>query len=41
MAERRCNQIHGELEESRQLLEQADRARRNAESENAELHEGN
>lgn len=39
MAERRCNALHGELEESRQLLEQADRARRNAEQENAELHE--
>jgi len=33
IAERRANALHGELEESRTLLEQSDRARRHAETE--------
>ncbi|XP_037093693.1 myosin heavy chain, muscle-like [Pollicipes pollicipes] len=33
MSERRANALHGELEESRTLLEQADRGRRQAEAE--------
>ncbi|XP_063607359.1 myosin heavy chain, muscle-like isoform X2 [Penaeus indicus] len=33
IAERRFNALHGELEESRTLLEQSDRGRRNAETE--------
>jgi len=38
-AERRCAALQGELEESRALLEQADRARRAAEAELAEAHD--
>ena len=41
MAERRCNALHGEFEETRQMLEQADRARRSTEAELSELHEAN
>merc|ERR1712002_1373925 len=39
IAERRANALHGELEESRTLLEQSDRGRRQAEAELAEAHE--
>merc|ERR1711872_156377 len=39
IAERRANALHGELEESRVLLEQSDRARRQAENDLAEAHE--
>merc|ERR1711909_252151 len=39
IAERRANALHGELEESRTLLEQSDRARRQAESDLADAHE--
>merc|ERR1712137_292635 len=39
ISERRANALQGELEESRTLLEQADRARRQAETELAEAHE--
>ncbi|KAL7637326.1 UNVERIFIED_CONTAM: hypothetical protein RMT77_012051 [Armadillidium vulgare] len=39
IAERRANALHGELEESRTLLEQSDRGRRQAESELAEATE--
>ncbi|CAL4075713.1 unnamed protein product [Meganyctiphanes norvegica] len=39
IAERRANALHGELEESRTLLEQSDRARRQAESDLADGHE--
>ena len=38
-AERRANQLHGSLEETKQLLEQSERARRSAESELIELRE--
>lgn len=38
MSERRANALSGELEESRTLLEQADRARRQAEQEIADAH---
>merc|ERR1712179_226515 len=38
IAERRANALSGELEESRSLLEQSDRARRQAESDLAEAH---
>lgn len=41
MSERRANALHGELEESRTLLEQSDRGRRQAESELAEANENN
>lgn len=39
IAERRANALHGELEESRTLLEQSDRGRRQAEAELAEATE--
>merc|ERR1712106_1302024 len=39
IAERRANALHGELEESRCLLEQSDRARRQAEADLADGHE--
>jgi len=39
IAERRGNALHGELEESRTLLEQSDRARRTAESDLADAHD--
>jgi len=39
IAERRANALHGELEESRTLLEQSDRARRHAETELHDAHE--
>merc|ERR1739838_521632 len=39
IAERRANALHGELEESRALLEQSDRARRQAEADLADGHE--
>merc|ERR1712002_1147887 len=39
ISERRSNALHNELEESRTLLEQADRGRRQAEAELAEAHE--
>merc|ERR1712055_343902 len=39
IAERRANALHGELEESRALLEQSDRARRQAEADLADAHE--
>merc|ERR1711874_216807 len=39
IAERRANALHGELEESRVLLEQSDRARRQGESDLADAHE--
>merc|ERR1711887_332478 len=39
IAERRGNALHGELEESRNLLDQSDRARRQAESDLAEAHD--
>merc|ERR1712042_7796 len=39
IAERRANALHGELEESRTLLESSDRGRRMAESDLAEAHE--
>nr|ASF79341.1 myosin heavy chain [Palaemon carinicauda]ASU54247.1 myosin heavy chain [Palaemon carinicauda] len=39
ISERRANALHGELEESRTLLEQSDRGRRQAETELAEAHE--
>lgn len=39
IAERRANALHGELEESRTLLEQSDRGRRQAEAELAEANE--
>merc|ERR1712106_934114 len=39
MAERRANALHGELEESRTLLEQSDRGRRQAEADLADVHE--
>merc|ERR1711887_531767 len=39
IAERRANALHGELEESRTLLEQSDRARRQAETDLADAHE--
>merc|ERR1711970_163277 len=40
IAERRANALNGELEESRTLLEQSDRARRQAEGELADANEG-
>merc|ERR1711970_112428 len=39
IAQRRGNALHGELEESRNLLDQSDRARRQAESDLAEAHD--
>lgn len=39
IAERRANALHGELEESRTLLEQSDRGRRQAESDLAEAND--
>ncbi len=39
IAERRANALANELEESRTLLEQADRARRTAETELTDAHE--
>ncbi|XP_063608871.1 myosin heavy chain, muscle-like [Penaeus indicus] len=39
ISERRANALHGELEESRTLLEQSDRGRRQAESELSEAHD--
>merc|ERR1711962_1408336 len=39
ISERRANALHGELEESRTLLEQSDRGRRQAEAELAEAHD--
>merc|ERR1719193_505640 len=39
ISERRANALHGELEESRTLLEQSDRGRRQAETELGESHE--
>jgi len=39
IAERRANALHGELEESRTLLEQSDRGRRQAEADLADAHE--
>ncbi|XP_076312164.1 myosin heavy chain, muscle-like isoform X3 [Tachypleus tridentatus] len=39
MSERRCHALQGELEETRQLLEQADRGRRTAETELSDAHE--
>merc|ERR1712106_266972 len=39
IAERRANALHGELEESRTLLEQSDRGRRTAEADLADVHE--
>jgi len=39
VAERRANALHGELEESRTLLEQSDRGRRQAEADLADVHE--
>ncbi|XP_064079374.1 myosin heavy chain, muscle-like [Macrobrachium nipponense] len=39
ISERRANALHGELEESRTLLEQSDRGRRQAETELAEAHD--
>merc|ERR1719309_1732877 len=39
VAERRGNSLHGELEESRTLLEQSDRGRRQAESDLADCNE--
>merc|ERR1712179_838504 len=39
IAERRANALHGELEESRTLLEQSDRGRRQAEADLADCHE--
>merc|ERR1712168_937664 len=39
IAERRANALHGELEESRTLLEQSDRGRRQAEADLADVHE--
>merc|ERR1719495_69974 len=39
ISERRANALHGELEESRTLLEQSDRGRRQAETELGEAHE--
>lgn len=41
MSERRANALHGELEESRTLLEQSDRGRRQAEADLAEANENN
>lgn len=41
IAERRANALANELEESRTLLEQADRARRQAEQELTDAHEVN
>merc|ERR1719186_2089356 len=40
IAERRANALSGELEESRTLLEQSDRGRRQADSELADANEG-
>jgi len=39
ISERRANALHGELEESRTLLEQSDRGRRQAEADLADAHE--
>merc|ERR1712055_142725 len=39
VAERRGNSLHGELEESRTLLEQSDRGRRQAEADLADTNE--
>merc|ERR1712179_478278 len=39
VAERRAHGLHGELEESRTLLEQSDRGRRQAEADLADVHE--
>ena len=39
IAERRGNALHGELEESRTLLEQSDRGRRQAEADLADVNE--
>ncbi|MGZ0918072.1 hypothetical protein ACXOKD_09030, partial [Streptococcus thermophilus] len=39
ISERRANALHGELEESRTLLEQSDRGRRQAEAELSEAAE--
>merc|ERR1719391_18503 len=39
IAERRANALQGELEESKTLLEQSDRGRRQAESDLADAHE--
>jgi len=39
IAERRANALHGELEESRTLLEQSDRGRRQAEADLADVNE--
>lgn len=39
IAERRANALHGELEESRTLLEQSDRGRRQAEADLAEAND--
>merc|ERR1739838_464828 len=39
VAERRANSLHGELEESRTLLEQSDRGRRQADADLADTHE--
>merc|ERR1719370_104296 len=39
ISERRANALHGELEESRTLLEQSDRGRRQAEADLADTHE--
>merc|ERR1712168_326956 len=39
IAERRANALHGELEESRTLLEQSDRGRRQAEADLADGHD--
>merc|ERR1712121_429552 len=39
IAQRRGNALHGELEESRALLEQSDRARRQAEGDLADAHD--
>ena len=39
ISERKANALHAELEESRTLLEQADRGRKQAETELAEAHD--
>ncbi|CAL4161984.1 unnamed protein product [Meganyctiphanes norvegica] len=39
VSERRANSLHGELEESRTLLEQSDRGRRQGEADLADVHE--
>merc|ERR1739838_451505 len=39
VSERRANALHGELEESRTLLEQSDRGRRQADADLADTHE--